>query len=51
MTKSSQVSGFYKLPIEKRLEFLKEFASLSDEDVSLLKKQSALDLNLADKMV
>ncbi len=51
MTKSSQVSGFYKLPIEKRLGFIKEFANLSDEEIFLLKKESALDLPLADKMV
>lgn len=51
MAKSSQVSGFYKLPIEKRLEFIKEFANLTDEEISLLKKQSALDLSLADRMV
>ena len=51
MTQSSQISGFYKLPIEKRLEFIKEFANLSSEEIELLKKQSALDINLADKMV
>ncbi len=51
MAKSSQVSGFYKLPIEKRLEFIKEFANLSTEEIELLKKPSGLDLSLADKMV
>ncbi len=51
MTKASQLSGFYKLSIEERLKVVKEFANLTDEEVSLLKKQSALDLNLADKMV
>ncbi|HIK00352.1 TPA: hydroxymethylglutaryl-CoA reductase, degradative [archaeon] len=51
MVKSSQISGFYKLPIEKRLELVKEFANLSEEEVELLKKQSALDFSLADKMV
>src|SRR3989338_7648757 len=51
MIKSSQISGFYKLLLEKRLEIVKEFSNLTNEEVELLKKQSALDFSLADKMV
>ena len=49
--RSSQISGFYKLPLEKRLELVKDFASLADEEIELLKKQSALEFPLVDKMV
>ena len=51
MIKSSQISGFYKLLLEKRLEIVKEFSNITNEEVELLKKQSALDFSLADKMV
>ncbi len=36
--KTSRISGFYKLTPEERLEIVKEFAGLSDEDTELLKK-------------
>jgi len=47
--KSSKISGFYKLPIEKRVEFVKDFANLSDEEAKLF--SSCLDIETADHMI
>jgi len=47
--KSSKISGFYKLPIEKRIELIKEFADLNDQDISDLKKP--IDMGLSDRMI
>jgi len=47
--KTSQISGFYKLPVEKRVEFVQEFADLSAEDLKILK--SSLDLQKTDRMI
>jgi hydroxymethylglutaryl-CoA reductase len=48
---SSQISGFYRLSIDERLTVIKDFAGLTDEEVSLLKSTSSLQLNLADRMI
>lgn len=42
-------SGFYRLTVEQRIEAIKRYAGLSDEDVELLKK--GLGVERADKMV
>ena len=47
--KSSKISGFYKLPVEKRIEFVKNFANLSDEETKLF--SSCLDIDIADRMI
>jgi len=47
--KTSVVSGFYKLPIEKRREFVTHFANLSDDDTKIF--SSCLDLTTADRMI
>jgi hydroxymethylglutaryl-CoA reductase len=47
--KTSVISGFYKLPIEKRREFVKDFANLTGDDVKLF--SSSLDLATADRMI
>ncbi len=47
--KSSKVSGFYKMPVEKRIEFVKEFSDLAEEDVNII--SSSLDIETADRMV
>ncbi len=36
MTKSSVISGFYKLPPKERLAIIKDFAGLTDEETKLL---------------
>ena len=51
MTKSSLVSGFYKLSPKERLELVKEFADLTDEECTLLENTGALPLDLADRMI
>jgi hydroxymethylglutaryl-CoA reductase len=47
--KSSQISGFYKKSIEDRVEFIKNFSELTDEETKLF--SSILDLEIADRMV
>jgi len=51
MGKTSRLPGFYKLPIEERIRIVKEFADLTDEEVALILKESALQHDLADKMI
>lgn len=51
MSKSSLVSGFYKLNPEKRLQILKRFANLTDEECTLLGNTGSLPLDLADRMI
>ncbi len=48
--KSSRVSGFYKLSMEERLKFVKEFAGLSDEEVEIIRGRG-LPLDIADRMI
>jgi len=47
--KSSLVSGFYKLPVEKRVEFVKKFSDLNEEETKLF--SSCLNLDIADRMI
>ncbi len=47
--KTSQVSGFYKLPIKKRIEFVKQFAGLNQEETKLF--SSVLEEATADRMI
>jgi len=49
MEKSSQISGFYKLPVEKRVEFVKNFSDLNEEETKLF--SSCLEIDIADKMI
>lgn len=51
MSRTSRVSGFYKLPVDERIRVVKEFAGLTDEEVGLLKKVGRLGLDVADKMI
>jgi len=47
--KTSMVSGFYKLPVKERVEFVKKFSNLNDEETKLF--FSSLDINIADRMI
>lgn len=47
--KSSEISGFYKLPVEKRIELVKDFADLNKEEKKLF--FSCLDIDIADRMI
>jgi hydroxymethylglutaryl-CoA reductase len=51
MTKSSEYSGFYKLPPEERLKIVREYAELEDEDVSAISKSGGLDMEQVDRMI
>jgi hydroxymethylglutaryl-CoA reductase len=51
MKKTSQVSGFYKLTPKQRIQFVKDFADLTDGEVKLLQSTGSLNLELADRMI
>ncbi len=51
MKKTSIVPGFYKLDVGERIKILRDFASLTDDDVALLKGEKGLALESAAKMV
>jgi hydroxymethylglutaryl-CoA reductase len=51
MSKSSLVSGFYKLNPRERLAFVREFAGLSDQECASLRNTGSLPLDLADRMI
>jgi hydroxymethylglutaryl-CoA reductase len=51
MSKSSLVSGFYKLTTKQRLALVKKFADLSDEECALLQNTGSLTLEAADRMI
>jgi len=51
MTKSSAISGFYKLSPKDRLGKVKEFADLTDEECSQLLNTGSLPLGIADGMI
>jgi hydroxymethylglutaryl-CoA reductase len=47
--RSSKVSGFYKLPVKERVEFVRNFSNLTEEETRLL--SSSLDIETADRMI
>ncbi|KYK33399.1 MAG: 3-hydroxy-3-methylglutaryl-CoA reductase [Theionarchaea archaeon DG-70] len=47
---TSELRGFYKLPLEERVATVKEFADLTDEDAEIL-KGSGLKLEQATRMI
>lgn len=49
--KNSKYSGFYKLTVDERLNEVKEFANLSEEQIESLKDPTTLDINRADNMI
>ncbi len=51
MGKTSNISGFFKLTIDERLEAVRNFAGLSEADVAMLKNADALSLDTASRMV
>jgi hydroxymethylglutaryl-CoA reductase len=46
MSKSSLVSGFYKLSLNERLAFVKGFVGLTDDEVALSQNTGSLPLGL-----
>ena len=51
MRKTSKFSGFYRLTPKERVQFVKEFAGLTDEEVKTLQSTGSLSLELADRMI
>ena len=51
MTKTSKISGFYKLSPKDRLKAVSEFAGLTEEEASNISTTGALDIDAADRMV
>jgi hydroxymethylglutaryl-CoA reductase len=51
MSGSSLFSGFYKSSSRERLQFVKEFADLTDEATDLPRKTGSFLLDLADRMI
>jgi len=51
MTKTSQISRFYNLRPLERIRIVKEFAALTDEEVSILQSTGPLELEQADRMI
>ena len=51
MERTSRVEGFYKLSIPERLKILKEFATLTDDEVNALAGTNGLRIEVADKMI
>ena len=51
MNKSSAISGFYKLTPKERIQQVKAFADLTDEECALLQNTGALPMDVADRMI
>jgi hydroxymethylglutaryl-CoA reductase len=51
VTKSSMLSGFYKLSPKERIKLVKEFANLTDEEMSLLQSTGSLPMETANRMI
>lgn len=51
MSKTSRIPDFYKLPLSRRLEIVKEFAGLTDGEVELLREMGSLPQDTADRMI
>jgi len=51
MNKTSQISGFYKLNPKERVQIVKDFAGLTDEEANVLQSTGSLKLELADRMI
>ena len=49
--KSSEIPGFHKLSIEKRLSLLRDFSDLDDTEMASLTKTGSLSIDLADKLI
>jgi len=49
--KSSRIEGFYRLPVEERLEKVAEFANLKEEEKEILFKTGSLPMDIANRMI
>jgi len=51
MERRSDISGFHELSPKKRLELVKRFADLADDEIKALEKTGSLDGETADMMI
>ncbi len=51
MERSSLLSKFYKLKPDERVQIVKDFADLTDQEVDTLRSTGSLSLDLADRMI
>ncbi len=51
MEKTSRIKGFYNLPMEERRKLVAQFADLTEDEVSLIGKDSSLPPDIADRMI
>jgi len=51
LPKTSRIPGFYKLKPKERLEIVKDFASLTEDEVEALMNTGSLPIELADRMI
>lgn len=51
MKRSSNISGFYKLSVDERIDIVKGFCDLSTEDIELLNDSEVLNMEKTDRMV
>jgi hydroxymethylglutaryl-CoA reductase len=51
LSKTSQISGFYKLSPKERVQIVKDFAGLTDEEAQTLLSTGSLKLELANRMI
>ena len=49
--RSSEISGYYKLSVEERLELLGTFSNLTQEELEVLRMHGSLSMELADKLI
>jgi hydroxymethylglutaryl-CoA reductase len=48
---SSEIPGFYKLPVEERLQLVKKLTGLTDEEAKAIANTGGLPLDVADRMI
>jgi hydroxymethylglutaryl-CoA reductase len=51
MDKSARLSGFYKLALQQRMDLLRQFADLTEEEAAALSGRAGLDPAQADHMI
>ncbi len=51
MTRTSKISGFYKLSPKERLKLVSQFSDLTEEEASCISATGSLSLDAADRMV
>jgi hydroxymethylglutaryl-CoA reductase len=51
VSKTSELPGFYRLTPEERLNYVREFAGLTEQETNLLRETGALSLEQANRMI